>query len=92
MNALLCGLAGGLATIAISELLLRAAPPRSVTGAFTVLFVGLGLRVVWVLGLLGVVWITRWVDPPPFTGALLGGYLAAQVVEGLRYQKLIWTR
>jgi hypothetical protein len=36
--------------------------------------------------------ITGITNAKPFTIALLAGYLAAQIMEGLRYQRLIRTQ
>jgi hypothetical protein len=47
---------------------------------------------VWILGLLAAVAVTGALDPKPFVLSLLVGYLVAQVLEGLRYQRLIRTR
>ncbi len=92
MTAVALGLLGGLATIGVSECLLRFRGSGSAGGVFKLLVVGIVLRALWILGLLALVALTGIVDTKPFVVALLGGYLAAQVLEGLRYQRLIRTR
>lgn len=92
MSAFFFGLLAGLATIGLSELLIRFWGSGSLHSFWKVLLVGVFLRAVWVLGLLAAVLITEIVDAKPFTIALLAGYLAAQIMEGLRYQRLIRTQ
>ena len=91
--AALGGLLAGLATIAISEILLRFWGTSARLESYWKLWLaGLGLRAAWILGLLALILVTRWLEPKPFTLALLGGYLAAQVLEGFRYQRFLRTR
>ncbi len=92
MTAVAMGLLGGLATIAVSEFLLKFWGSRSVHSVWKALIAGIVLRTLWILGLLAVVVATGIWDPKPFVVSLLAGYLVAQVLEGLRYQRLIRIR
>jgi len=92
MSAIFFGLLAGLATIGLSELLIRFWGSGSLHSFWKVLLLGALLRAAWVLGLLAAVLMTGIADAKPFTIALLAGYLVAQIVEGLRYQRLIRTQ
>jgi hypothetical protein len=92
MTAVALGLLGGLATIAVSEFLLKFWGSGSAASVFRILVTGIVLRAVWIFGLLAAVAVTGALDPKPFVLSLLVGYLVAQVLEGLRYQRLIRTR
>jgi hypothetical protein len=92
MSAIFLGLLAGLATIGLSELLIRFWGSGSLHSFWKVLLLGVFLRAAWVLGLLAAVLATGAADAKPFTIALLAGYLAAQIMEGLRYQRLIRTQ
>ena len=85
--AIFGGLLAGLATIGISELLLKIWGSRPVEAVWKLNLAGVGLRTVWVLGVLTLVLITGGEHRGVFIPALLGGYLAAQVWEGFRYQR-----
>jgi hypothetical protein len=92
MSAIFFGLLAGLATIGLSELLIRFWGSGSLHSFWKVLLVGAFLRAAWVLGLLAAVLMTGIADAKPFTIALLAGYLVGQITEGLRYQRLIRTQ
>jgi hypothetical protein len=92
MTAVALGLLGGLATIGVSEFLLKFWGSGSAGSVFKLLVAGMALRALWILGLLAAVVATGALDPKPFVVALLAGYLVAQVLEGLRYQRLSRTR
>ncbi len=81
------GLACGLATAAVSEAVLRAVPTIVESGLFRALLVGAALRALWVLALLFWVLTAGLGDPRLVVPALLLGYLAAQVFEGVRYAR-----
>jgi hypothetical protein len=85
--AIFGGLLAGLATIGISELLLKIWGSRPVETVWKLTLAGVGLRTVWVLGVLTVVLINGGEQRGVFVPALLAGYLAAQVWEGFRYQR-----
>lgn len=84
--AVLAGLLAGLATIGISELLLKFwdANPDAI---WKLTLLGIALRAVWILGVLTVVLLRGGEHRMEFISALLAGYLAAQVWEGFRYQR-----
>lgn len=86
--AVLAGLLAGLATIGISELLLKfwGANPDAI---WKLTLLGVALRAVWVLGVLTVVLLRRGEHRMVFISALLAGYLAAQVWEGFRYRRVM---
>jgi hypothetical protein len=92
MTAMAFGLLGGLATIAVSEVVLRFWGTNSFESVWKALITGIVLRAVWILGLLGAVAATGVWDPKPFVISLLAGYLVAQVLEGVRYQRQVRTR
>ena len=92
MNAVVCGLLGGLATVGLSEGLLRWWGSRPVHAFWKLLLLGAALRVVWVLGLLGGVLATGILDGKLFTVALLSSYSLAQMLEALRHRNLIRSR
>ena len=91
-SSLAAGLAAGLGSVAISEALLAWWSRRPHIPAMKVIFVGLALRTVWMaaalaFGLGSGLWETK-----AFIAALLGTYLIAQVVEGLRYRRFVDNR
>lgn len=92
MNAVVCGLLGGLATAGLSEGLLRCWGSRPMNAFWKLLLLGAALRVVWVLGLLGGVLATGILDGKLFTVALLSSYFIAQMLEALRHRNLIRSR
>ena len=81
------GLICGLATATISEAVLRLGAPVLHSNLFHALAAGAAVRTFWVLALLA--WAIRGGMPEPraFVPALLLGYLAAQVFEGVRYTR-----
>ena len=79
------GSACGLATLVISEATLRIGCSSLQRGLFRALAVGAALRTVWVLAVLAWALSNGISDPRAFVLALLTGYLAAQVFEGVRY-------
>ena len=81
------GLACGLASAAISEAILRAGPPALLRSFFRTMAAGAALRALWVLALTGWALVTNAADPRYFLPALMLGYLAAQVFEGVRYER-----
>ncbi len=83
------GLACGLATAVLSEAVLRIVPASVENGLFRVLAVGAALRGLWVLALTGWALTVGSADPRLFVPALLLGYVAAQVFEGLRYTRCV---
>jgi hypothetical protein len=85
--AILGGLLAGLATIGISELLLKIWGSRPAGAIWKLTLTGIALRTVWVLGVLTVALIGGWEHRVAFIPALLAGYLVAQVWEGFRYQR-----
>ena len=88
--AILGGLLAGLATIGLSEALLRVWGAVGKLETYWKLWlVGIALRTAWVLGTLALVLSNGWVEPKPFIVALLGGYLMAQIVEGFRYRHFV---
>ena len=84
------GLAAGLSTMALSELILRLwRPSLKLDRYWQLWFVGVAVRTSWVLGLLVLVLNSQWLEPKSFTLALLGGYLTSQIVEGFRYRRFV---
>ena len=92
MNAVVLGLLGGLATIGLSEFLIRVYGTCPLPRLWKVLLAGVFLRTLWVLGLLAGALASGIREAKSFTIALLSGYIVAQIFEGLRYQRLIRTR
>lgn len=87
MSAILWGAIAGFGTLAVSEAVLRQAGPM-LRGAFwRALVVGAAARTVWVLFVLAFVLARGFPEPRAFTLSLLLSYLAAQVIEGVRYQR-----
>ncbi len=87
ISEILAGLLCGLATAAVSEAVLclgRSALRRSL---FKALGTGAALRTLWVMALAGWALNSGVADPRLFVPALLLGYLAAQVFEGIRYTR-----
>jgi len=85
--AILGGLLAGLATIGISELLLKIWGSRPVEAVWKLTLAGMALRAAWVLGMLTLVLVRGAEHRVAFVPALLAGYLAAQVWEGFRYRR-----
>ena len=83
------GLLGGAATLGISELLLRWRGAMSTPRLWKVSMWGVAIRTAWVLGVLVAGVGVADLEPRAFTIALLAGYFAAQITEGIRYQRLI---
>ena len=81
------GLACGLATAAVSEAVLRAAPAVVEHSPFRAHAASAALRALWVLALLSWILTAGPGDPRLAVPALLLGYLLAQVFEGVRYKR-----
>ena len=90
--AIFAGAAIGLCTALVSEAMLRHWMRRPNEPAMKILLRGLLLRAVLVLTALVVVLVKGWFDQAAFAAALFVSYLAAQVWEGLRYQRFIHSR
>lgn len=90
--SLLAGIATGLGAALISEWMLRWWKRRPNVSAWKVAFMGLALRSAWTLAALIAGLSSDWMEPGPFVGALLGTYLSAQVIEGIRYKRFITRR
>ncbi len=86
-SAIVWGLTAGLATLAVSEIILRQAGPMLRRAFWKALLAGAAARAVWVLLVLAFVLSRGLAEPRAFTASLLLGYLAAQVIEGMRYQR-----
>jgi hypothetical protein len=90
--AFVAGLVAGIATIGISELVLRVWGSRPVEAVWKLSLTGIALRTAWVLTVL-VTFLTRGGEnPEAFVPALLAGYLGAQIWEGLRYQRAMASK
>ena len=81
------GLVCGLATVAISDGVLRIGGPVPQRSLFRLLVTGVALRTLWTLALLAWALSGGVTDPRGFVPALLAGYLAGQVFEGVRYAR-----
>ena len=81
------GLACGLATAIVSEAVLRVVPAIVERSLFRALAAGAALRALWVLALISWILTAGFGDPRLLLPALLVGYLAAQVFEGVRYTR-----
>jgi len=90
--AIFAGAAIGLGTVFVSEAMLRYWMRRPDEPAMKILLRGLLLRVVLVLTGVVVVLSRGWFDEVVFVTAVFVSYLAAQVWEGLRYQRFIHSR
>ncbi len=90
--AIFGGLLAGLATIGISELLLKIWGARAVEAVWKLTLAGIAFRTVWVLGVMTLVLINGGEHRGAFVPALLAGYLAAQVWEGFRYRRAMAAR
>jgi len=80
-------LACGLATVGVSEAVLRLLPGLPGSRVLGALFVGTALRTLWVLALLAWALSAGLVDPLVFLPFLMLGYLVAQVWGGVRYTR-----
>ena len=85
--AIIAGLACGLGSAAVSEGILRLGAPVLETNLFRALAVGFALRTLWILALLAWALGGDAVEARLFVPALMAGYLAAQVFEGVRYTR-----
>ena len=83
--AVVAGLVCGLATVLISEAVLRIGGPVLQHSLFRVLGTGIALRTLWVLAWVAWSLSVGGLEPRGFVPGLLAGYLAAQVFEGIRY-------
>lgn len=90
--AVIWGATAGAVTFGISELLLKLWKKYPALDFWKVSLLGVIARSTYVLGILTFVVLSGWVEPAPFTMALLAVYFAAQVFEGIRYRKQIETR
>jgi len=90
--ALVAGLAAGLVSVAISEGLLAWWARRPQAPAMQVALAGLALRTVWMAAALGLGLASGLLEPKTFVAALMGSYLIAQIVEGLRYRRFVDNR
>ena len=87
MAQAMVGLACGLATVAVSEAVLRMIPEVTEQRLFRALATGAALRALWVLSLIAWALTASSGEPRIFVPFLLLGYLAAQVYEGVRYTR-----
>lgn len=90
--AVIWGLVAGAVTFGISELLLKLWKKRPSLDFWKVSLLGVIARGAYILGMLTFVVLSGWLEPAPFTMALLAVYFAAQVFEAFRYRKQIETR
>ena len=90
--AIIWGVAAGAVTFGISELLLKLWEKRPALDFWRVSLLGVIVRGAYVLGMLTFVVLSGWVEPAPFTMALVTVYFAAQVFEAFQYRKQIETR
>ena len=92
MNSVLWGLLGGLATLGVSEALLRWWRPRPVHTFWRLALLSVAVRTLFVLSLLGAVLASSSLDGRLFTPALLGSYFAALMTETYRHQQVIRSK
>ena len=92
MVAAVCGLLCGAATMGISEFLIGWWGARPTPGFWKLSLLGVVVRTIWVLGVLVLVLTLTDLEPRAFTIGLMASYLAAQIMEGIRYQRLIGTK
>ncbi|MCZ6666884.1 MAG: hypothetical protein O7B81_16415 [Gammaproteobacteria bacterium] len=92
MSAVLLGLLGGLATLGVSEALLRWWRPRPVHTFLRLVLLSTALRTTLVLGLLGAGLASGSVDGRLYVPALLGSYFLALLVETFRHQQVIQSK
>jgi hypothetical protein len=85
--ALLLGVLAGLATIGVSEIVLKLWRPQPGRLDWKPWLIGMALRAAWVLGLLVLYLGSERPHRAAFALSLLAGYLLAQIFEGLRYQR-----
>ncbi len=87
-SAILWGTAAGFfGALAVSEIILRQAGPLLRHAPWKALTAGAAARTAWVLLALALVLSRGWAEPRSFTISLFLGYLAAQVIEGVRYRR-----
>lgn len=86
-GAIVAGLAAGLSTIAISELLLRASGSGPALGFLKISLIGAATRTLWVLSILVLVLAFGGDGRMGFATGLLVGYFAGQIFEGVRYHR-----
>lgn len=87
MGDIVLGLACGMASAAVSEAILRLGAPKLKRSLFKALAIGTGLRTLWILALTAWVLGTGSADARVFVPALMAGYFAAQIFEGVRYTR-----
>lgn len=90
--AFIWGVVVGAVTFGISELLLKLWEKHPALDFWKVSLLGVIARSTYVLGMLTFVVLSGWVEPAPFTIALVAVYFTAQVFEAFRYRKQIETR
>ncbi len=90
--AVIWGVVVGAVTFGISELLLKLWEKHPALDFWKVSLLGVIARGGYVLGMLALVVLSGWVEPAPFTMALMTVYFAGQVFEAIRYRKQIETR
>jgi hypothetical protein len=91
-GAVFTGLAAGLSTIAISELLLRTSGSGPVVGFLKISLIGSATRTLWVLSILIAAMAFGGDGRMGFAAGLLAGYFAGQVFEGVRYHRHFETK
>ena len=91
-GAIVAGLAAGLSTIAISELLLRTSSSGPVVGFLKISLIGAATRTLWVLSILVAALAFGGDARSGFAVGLLAGYFAGQVFEGVRYHRHFETK
>lgn len=91
-GAIVAGLAAGLSTIAISELLLRTSGSGPVVGFLKISLIGSATRTLWVLSILVAALVFGGEGRSGFVMGLLAGYFAGQVFEGVRYHRHFETK
>jgi hypothetical protein len=91
-GAIVAGLVAGVATIGISELVLKVWASRPVEAVWKLTLVGVALRTAWVLSVLITFLAVGGENREAFVPALLAGYLGAQVWEGFRYQRAMASK
>lgn len=84
---IVAGLTCGLGSAVVSEGVLRIGASVLSRSLFKALAVGAALRTLWILALPAWVLGSSAVEPRLFVPALMLGYLAAQVIEGVRYTR-----
>ena len=92
MIAVFWGLLGGLATLGVSEVLLRWWRPRPVHTFWKLGLLSTAVRTLLVLSLLGAVLASGSLDGRLFAPALLGSYFIVLLVETFRHRQVIRSK